>query len=271
VERTGRSLGNGEGSPLSKVSRNRRVWRYQPDLSPSANLAYVAGFYLGDGRAAGNENKVRFQLSDRVQLQYVGGLVARILERPDKHFTRNGPFYAVDYDSVVLSKFLSKSALQLADYFRGFFDAEGYVTWRVSMVRKSVGGFCVGAANTEMEYLHLVKRMLEVLGIESFLRRTNEAGTKMRIRGRTWIRRHDVYHVVIGRRASLDRFHLLIGFHNRVKAQKLRDAIRMGNMVANVRFAWLLARYEKKGRRWVVTESERVVSRGSEPQRPRRF
>jgi uncharacterized protein YjcR len=56
----------------------KRVHRYEPDLSPSRDLACVAGFYLGDGKRAGKENKVRFELGDREQIEHVGLLVARL-------------------------------------------------------------------------------------------------------------------------------------------------------------------------------------------------
>lgn len=82
------------------------VGRYEPDLSPSHDLAYLVGFYFGDGRRAGKENKVRFKLADLVQIEYVNELVARILRRAPKPVQMEESFYVVDYDSVVLSQYL---------------------------------------------------------------------------------------------------------------------------------------------------------------------
>ena len=58
----------------ARGEKPKRVHRYEPDLTPSKDLAYLAGFYLGDGKDAGEERKVRFELADREQLEYVGGL-----------------------------------------------------------------------------------------------------------------------------------------------------------------------------------------------------
>jgi len=96
------------------------VSRYEPDLTPSKDLAYVAGFYLGDGKDAGEEHKVRFELADQEQLVYVGDLVAKILGRDPKPLDRDGTFYTVQYDSVVLSDFLNQDIATLVSYFKDF-------------------------------------------------------------------------------------------------------------------------------------------------------
>ncbi|MDE1852963.1 MAG: hypothetical protein KGI38_04345 [Thaumarchaeota archaeon] len=242
----------------------KRVSRYEPDLSPSADLAYVAGFYLGDGKGAGHENKVRFELADRVQLEYVSGLVAKILGRAPKPFTRDGSFYVVDYDSVVLSDFLNKSAKWLANYLKefkraflqGFFDAEGYASCQINYDAKLINSIVVGAANTNLNYLYVMRNLLKSQGISGTIHRTNKKGGEMTIRGRTWIRRHDVYHFVVQKSKDVFEFYMRIGFRNGPKAEKLEDLIGLQKRSPSERYAWFMAHYRKEGHKWVKIRNE---------------
>ena len=183
----------------------KRVSRYEPDLTPSRDLAYLAGFYVGDGKEAGEEHKVRFGLADPEQLDYVGGLIAKLLGREPKPLAMEGGFYVVQYDSVALSDFLHHDMEWLAEYLRdfvpdllrGFFDAEGYVSPVINFERAPLDSVIVGAANTNMEYLKTVATLLSGLGIWSRMRATNKRGQTMTIRGKTWTRKRDVYHCLI--------------------------------------------------------------------------
>jgi len=236
----------------------KRVHRYEPDLSPGRDLAYVAGFYLGDGKDAGEEHKVRFELADRDQLEYVGGLVAKILERDPKPLGRDGTFYTVQYDSVILSNFLNQDVETLVEYLqafardflRGFFDAEGYVSAVIDFSRSALETILVGAANTNVEYLSSVARILSNLGIKNKIRRTNRRGQVMTIRGESWKRRRDVYHCVVVGWVQVRTFSSLVGFHNEAKAEKLKDLIQMRKKSPQARFGWFMAHYEKRGRKW---------------------
>ncbi len=240
----------------------KRVSRYGPDLAPSSDLAYVAGFYLGDGKDAGEEHKVRFELADRIQLEYVGRLVAGLLGRDPKPLGRDGTFYTVQYDSVILSNFLNQDVDRLVQYLNafipdllcGFFDAEGYVSWSVDVAGLIVKGFIVGAANTNPDYLGRVKILLAGLGIRAAIRATNKAGSRMTIRGRTWIRKHDVFHVVITSVGDIKAFGSRVGFRNSSKATRMKDVVRMTGMTPADRYVWFQARYEKVGRRWLRME-----------------
>ena len=240
-------------------NKPKRVGKYEPDLSPSKDLAYVAGFYLGDGKEAGEEHKVRFGLADPEQLQYVGGLVAKLLGRSPKPLGMEGGFYVVQYDSVVLSDFLHHDIEWLAEYLkdfvpdflRGFFDAEGYASCRVDLVTHRVPRMTVGAANTNLDYFGCIRGLLALRGISSGLHRTNKAGQSMTIRGRTWIRRHDVYHIQITKDEEIAKFRDEIGFRIPTKADKLTSLVEMIPMEAEERFVWFTARYAKKGRKWL--------------------
>jgi len=243
----------------ARGEKPKSVHRYDPDLTPSKDLAYLAGFYLGDGKDAGEEHKVRFELAEREQLVYVGGLVAKILGREPKPLGREGTFFTVQYDSVILSDFLNQDVETLVEYLqmfakdflRGFFDAEGYVSAVIDFRTSTLETILVGVANTNKEYLSTVVRILSQLGIETKVRPTNRRGEVMTIRGQSWIRKRDVCHCVVLGWVQVRNFSNLVGFHNEVKAEKLKDLIEIGNKSPHARFDWFMAHYEKKGRKWV--------------------
>jgi len=76
----------------------------------------------------------------------------------------------------------------------------------------------------------------------------------MTIRGRIWIRKHDVYHLSIQTQVGVKAFHRLIGFRIPAKARKLADFVRMIEMSPGERYTWFRVRYEKKGRKWARKE-----------------
>ncbi len=240
-------------------NRPKRIHRYEPDLRPSRDLAYVAGFYLGNGRKGNREHKVGFMLADEAQAQHINTLIARILERPPKPIGRQGTFYVVDYDSVALSDFLNSGIESLLAHFknwerhflRGFFDAEGYASCGVDVGRHKITEFIIGAANSRMDYLLKFRELLESLGFHPRLRCTNRAGGAMMIRGRAWIRRHDVYHILLTRSSEIGRFKQEIGFENPTKSQKLKDLLLMVPLPPKKRYVWFRAHYAKKGHKWV--------------------
>ena len=185
--------------------------------------------------------------------------MAKLLGRSPKPPGMEGGFYVVQYDSVVLSDFLHHDIEWLADnlkgvipdFLRGFFDAEGYVSANINIDAHALNTILVGAANTNMLYLSVIRDMLYGLGIESAIRRTNRRGQKMTIRGRTWTRRHDVFHCVIGRWEDVDKFSRTVNFENKTKAEKLADLIRLGKQTPRARYAWFTAHYQKKGHKWL--------------------
>ncbi len=212
----GRELGVSNDTVRTWVRNGppKRVRRYEPDLTPSADLAYVAGFYIGDGKGAGTEHKIRFELADEEQLEIVSRKVARILGREPKPFTRDGSFHVVGYDSVVLSDYLNQSFSQLVgqlheyakDFIQGFADAEGYVSPRLRLERQELSSVVVGIVNTRIEYLRAIKELLSSLGIGGTICRTSRKGGLMTIRGKTFIRKHDVYHLLIQGYDNVRRF-----------------------------------------------------------------
>jgi hypothetical protein len=173
-----------------------RFDRYDPDLTPGPDLAYLIGFWLGDGRSAGNQKKVRFKLADVKQLDYVNRILARLLDRQPKPPLRDGPFHVVDYDTSVLYDHVTQPLSKLkpcivsfkADFLRGFFDAEGYVSIGANFSKRRLSDV-VGVANCGVGYLRLVRGLLAQLEIPTSMHITNKKGESMTIRGRTWVRR----------------------------------------------------------------------------------
>lgn len=213
---------------------------------------------MGDGKGAGEEHKVRFELADEGQLEYVGGLVAKLLGRDPKPLGRDGTFYTVDYDSVALSTFLDQDFRTLVEYLRdfkgflqGFFDAEGHAICSVDMARRRVRNLTVGAANTNLDYLNHIGYLLARLGIDFRLYRTNKAGQKMVIRGQVWTRKHDVYHILVRGDARAEMSYRRVGFRNAQKAEKLSSLVEMIPTEPSQRFAWFTARYARKDRKWL--------------------
>lgn len=217
-------------------------------------MAYLIGFWLGDGRNAGKEKKVRFKLADMRQLDLVNHLLARLLDRAPKPVRMDGPFCVADYDTPVLYDYLAQPLAKLkpcifafrADFLRGFFDAEGYASIGADASKRRVNGV-VGVASSDLEYLKLVRGLLTQLGVSTTIRITNRKGEPMTIRGLAWIRRRDVRHVLITSDQSIRRFFDVVGFGNPVKQEKLGDLVFLQELPPEERFDWFVKHYRKEG------------------------
>jgi len=72
----------------------------------------------------------------------------------------------------------------------------------------------------------------------------------MRMRGRTFVRRHDVYHLATRSQESIRRFSKEIGFANAGKASRLSDFVALLGLSPEERYRWFMASYVKLGRKW---------------------
>ncbi len=236
---------------------------FVPDLSPSNDLAYLVGFWLGDGRSSGREKQVRFKLGDKDQVDKVGKIVARVLRCPPNPIFEEEGFYCVRYSNAILYDFLQGPLDRLSscigpyksDFLRGIFDAEGYVSCRVDTERKKLYGIMVGVVNTNEDYLALIESMLTEDGITCTERITNRTGSEMKIRGRTYVRKQNVRHLVI-RGESVLLYAQKIGFTVSAKAEKLADLLRIWHLPPSVRYAWFTTSYLRVGRKWVNKRDE---------------
>jgi intein-encoded DNA endonuclease-like protein len=234
---------------------------YAPDLSPRPELAYLVGAYLGDGRTAGEQDKkVRFNVADSAFADLLNELLAKVIRRNPKPVPLENGFYSVSYDSAVLYDYLQQplsGQRSLIDYFpamflRGFFDAEGYVTLSIDRTSRTLLAIRVGAANCNLDYIDFVRRSLSILGISSTQRKTNKEGGTMEIRGRTYLRKRDVYHVEINNLNHVRAYGDQVGFSVPQKNEKLRDLLTiMTTLDPKERYEWFTSNYEKVGHRWL--------------------
>lgn len=176
-----------------------------------------------------------------------------------KPIGQDNSFFTVQYDSVVLSDFLNQDVQTLieylegfiADFLRGFYYAEGYASCSVDTDRRVIRNIQVGVVNTNPDYLTLVTNLLQSLGLSPHIHRTNRRGQKMAIRGKTWTRRNDVYHITLDSSLDIQRFSDGVGFWNPAKKSKLNDLLVMLGMGRKYRFDWFTSRYRKEGRKRV--------------------
>ena len=87
----------------------------------------------------------------------------------------------------------------------------------------------------------------------------------MKIRGRSYVRRRDVYHIELAGQ-GVNRFQEKIGFGVFAKAQKLADLVSlMSELGPGRRYEWFVSHYSRKGRKWTKasyssTEGEKAVN-----------
>jgi intein-encoded DNA endonuclease-like protein len=174
-------------------------------------------------------------------------------------------FHVVAYDSSILYDFLDKPVTEheamiqefRGDFLRGFFDAEGYVSVGLNRMRKVF--FSIAVVNTNEEYLDLAERLLLSLDISTNRHVTNRKGGVMTIRGRSFVRKNDVWHLTISGFPSIRRFAEVAGFRNERKASKLSDCIILISLAPEERIRWFLAHYVKIGRHWVPIGKQRLI------------
>ncbi len=237
------------------------VERYTPDLTPRPELAYLVGAYLGDGRTAGpNDKKVRFHVADSAFARILNETIATILQTQPRKITMDHGFLSVVYDAAMLYDYLQQPLESLvsvidsfpAKFLQGFFDAEGYASPLLNHSTCALSGLRVGVANTNMSYLSCVKKLLEDLGIHPKYHKTHSAGESMTIRGKTFVRKHEVYHLVIGDFSELVDFQEKIGFSIPAKKEKLSDIIRILTSADSWEaYEWWVSHYDLRNRRWI--------------------
>ncbi|MDA4122248.1 MAG: hypothetical protein OK456_03600 [Thaumarchaeota archaeon] len=225
------------------------------------------GAYLGDGRTAGEaDKKVRFNVADPDFANLLNESVAQVLGTQPKATRIEHGFHSVVYDSAVLYDFLQQPIEQLIPYaesspeafLRGFFDAEGYVSANLDFAAERFRGITIGIANSNEAYLSCIERLLATLGMRTSRRRTHVAGEPMTIRGRTFFRKHDVWHLLIRGRGAAMLFSSSINFSIPAKRTKLQDLIWVSmNLEPTEGYKWFLGHYERRGRRWFKKQASR--------------
>lgn len=216
-----------------------------PNLSPSPQLSYFLGAYLGDGyRYCNPKNRVfriGFKVKDRDFAKHASRAVAYVLRRrPIRPWTAKGDgegqdaFYVFTAASWTLRSFLTGSLERLLavalnyprDFLRGIFDAEGFVT--VSRERNLMQ-LHVGIGMSKRTIINVVRRVLLVqFGIPTtgpYLRK----GKPRLIYGRMAHFKRTTYEIRISARGDVEKFARLVGFSIKRKNETLRDALKLLN------------------------------------------
>lgn len=86
--------------------------------------------------------------------------------------------------------------------------------------------------------------------------KAHASGEPMTIRGKTFIRRHEVYHLVISDFLELQEFQGKMGFAVSANQEKLSDITALLQSVDEWQaYDWWVSNYELRRRRWVRRHS----------------
>jgi len=216
---------------LSKTMHRRTV-----EPMPPPELAYVIGVVLGDGYVVSLDYSKRIGLhaKDEEFVREFARCLAKILQRPVKvRFWKTRGLFMAGACSAALYRLLRKPVhLErlrpyvehcddcLASFLGGFFDSEGTV---------SKAGL-ISIANTDLEMLRYVRRLLGRLGIEAGEPRlTAPKGTPTyfpRMK-KTYKKRRDCFVMWIRRHCN-PTYHLRIGFTIKRKRRRLEKYLEKG-------------------------------------------
>jgi intein-encoded DNA endonuclease-like protein len=213
-------------------------------LEPSEDLAYVIGVVCGDGyvsitryaREGYKQVIIRLRAKDKEFVEEFAIRIGRVLNRspPKPKVERSTGYYYIKVESKTLYELLKKPVdleklrkyIEHCDkcsaaFLRGFFDAEGSITEAGSIY----------AGNSDYRLLEYVQSLLGRFGIVATgPNLLFQRGSIICIRGKQYIRRHDVYYIYVKRSCNM-RFYKYIGFTIRRKQERLvNHLIRTGKL-----------------------------------------
>ena len=230
--------------------------------TPSPELSYIIGVYLGDG-SIHKKNNGRYLIKLKVidkdfaeafaeALRKLGISVTLRFER-DK--TRVNRFY-VEGSNKTLFQLLQKSPDELMslaekyprEFLRGFFDSEGFPT----VYPGKTFTVQVAAVNSDVATLKFAKKMLAEMKIRSRIVKLYSKGHKLTIRGKEYTSNVDMFILRISRFDDVLLFAEGVGFTANRKSEKLWKAIELKRNYPPIEAAerWL-QEYTKAGRTYV--------------------
>lgn len=185
------------------VNKRRRL--NHPDLSPSPELSYLIGVYVGDGSITktGYNYAIRLSAKDKEFVEKFAKTLAIVNKK------EGGEQYAIRktnrglFDTTGTSKELyffikNKEYYEVIqtyphEFIEGFFDSEGTVT-----KSKKWNTWHIGFANTDLPLLELVQWMLYNFGIEARIYTDSSKKKGQKVHKSSWAkkdyyRNHDVY------------------------------------------------------------------------------
>jgi intein-encoded DNA endonuclease-like protein len=202
-------------------------FRLHPNLSPSPELSYVLGAFLGDGSIIRNKI-VTLKVADIVFAEKFAECLAKVVGTKPYPLRNVENKYWIGYiNNKGLAKFLSQNTLQNLipivekypeEFVRGFFDAEG----TVSLGGRKKKQVKIIAYNNNVELIKLIQKLLlKKFDIDSSIYIHARAGEK---RGNA-IANSNCYALMICRKESVLKFRREIGFSITRKMRKLESMI----------------------------------------------
>jgi len=195
-------------------------------LSPSPELSYVIGAFLGDGWKQKRKNMISgidYQISlaaiDRDFVEKFSDSIIKVLNRKprniyEKHRPNRQVLYTVTYGSKQLYTLLEyplDEVIKVASphpksFLQGFYDAEGYVA-----IGKN-NSIRVGLSNSNLKMLNVSKNLLE-----------SEFGIRARIEKDTSRKKYKkAYKLILRSRDDIMKFKKLVNFSIKRKAKKIK-------------------------------------------------
>ncbi|WP_297129173.1 LAGLIDADG family homing endonuclease [Thermococcus sp.] len=219
----------GDSNPFNKIKRI--------NLTPSPELSYIIGVYLGDGSIHQKSNGrylIKLKVVDKEFAETFSKTLLSLGVNSTFGFERDASRVNrgyVEASNKELFMFLNKPVdklIETAEYYpteflRGFFDSEGYPI----IEAKNRFRVMVGVANSSLKMINAVRDMLAQLGINSILRKSHLIGREVVIRGIKYTSKVDMYTLTISRKADVKRFAKLVGFSSPTKMKKLQFAIQL--------------------------------------------
>ncbi|WP_457753180.1 LAGLIDADG family homing endonuclease [Thermococcus sp.] len=219
----------GYSNPFNKIKRI--------NLTPSPELSYIIGVYLGDGSIHQKSNGrylIKLKVVDKEFAETFSKALLSLGVNSTFGFERDASRvnrWYVEASNKELFMFLDRPIDKLiesakdypAEFLRGFFDSEGYPI----IEAKNRFRVMVGVANSSLKIINTVRNMLAQLGINSILRKSHLIGQEVVIRGIKYSYNVDMYTLTISRKADVKRFAELVGFSSQTKMKKLQFAIQL--------------------------------------------
>jgi len=233
------------------------------DGSPSPELSFFVGAWIGDGWADDNDGgkRLRLKVKSRDFAEEFARCASVVLKkgRPYRVWTtvdEGGTWYNAKVTSVDLYEFVDRDLVSIEpivgrhpkSFLRGLYTAEGNPS--VSVWRRNGPGLSAGVevANTDVQLLELARKYLLELGFSpGRLRLGNRQGTKTGFGRAT----KDCWIMNLSRQSDVRRFLTEIGFADPNKQSKLTEASESLDELGPQEAARLwLNSHEKLGKRW---------------------
>lgn len=209
------------------------------NLNSSPALAYIVGVYFGDAppllQKSNHRYGIRLKVIDKDFAEAFAKALGEIGLNPSVGFerekTRSNRWYVEAYGKGLFTFLKGGPKERLFDVARaypreflrgGFFDSEGTVGYSSNSAKSNL---FVSAANYDLDVLELCSELLDELDIHSKIYLRSPKGTPVKIRGKWYEYKQDLYEIRVYRRKSVLNYYLQVGFTIQRRQQKLAQAL----------------------------------------------